>query len=113
MSAKFDFKTLETGFEADWPVKVNRPKDGGQVEVREFDARFRSPTPAITAEAEAIEDIGARLKFTLKSCMIGLGKSETEALTPELFEALWADTAAMRALVVAFGEFRTGSPAKN
>ena len=35
MSVKFDFKTLKTGFEADWPVTVNVPQDGGTVEKQE------------------------------------------------------------------------------
>lgn len=113
MSAKFDFKTLETGFEADWPVKVSLPVDGGGVEVQTFMARFRSPTPADTKAADAIEDIAQRLKFTLQSCLVGLAKSEDQTLTPDLFEAMWASTPVMKALVAAFGEFRTGSPAKN
>ena len=32
MSLKFDFKTLEQPFEADWPVLVPVPQDGGGVQ---------------------------------------------------------------------------------
>lgn len=113
MTIKFDFKTLETGFEADWPVQVGVPVDGGKIETREFMARFRTPKKAETEAAEKIEDQAEKLKFIVKTGFIGLGAGETDTLTPDMFEQMWASSNVQVALIRAFGTFRTASPAKN
>lgn len=50
MAVKFDFKGLGEVFEANWPVSISVPLDGGEVEVQTFTARFRLLDQA-TAEA--------------------------------------------------------------
>lgn len=113
MSIKFDFKTLTTGFEADWPVQVGVPADGGKIVTQEFMARFRTPSPDQIKEADAIENPSAQLKFIIQTGFISLGAGETDTLTPELFEQMWASSNVQLALMRAFGTFRTASPAKN
>ncbi|MNU42678.1 hypothetical protein D3C71_314430 [compost metagenome] len=113
MTIKFDFKTLETGFEADWPVQVAVPVDGGKVEQREFMARFRTPTPAEIEAADKIEDQTDKLKLIVQTGFIGLGAGETDTLTPAMFEQMWTSSNVQLALIRAYGTFRTASPAKN
>lgn len=113
MSNKFDFKTLETGFEADWPVVVSAPLDGGTFQDQTFTARFKTPTRSELAEIAAIADWQPRLKRALQIGLVGLGKDEGETLTPALFEDLWAMQNVQLALIRAYGAFQSGAPAKN
>lgn len=114
MTAKFDFRTLETGYAADWPVKVQVPVDGGTFETREFSARFRSLTADEQAGLERDHaDLSDRLEQTLRLGFVDLGKAEGDKLTPELFGKLWGDERVRLALIQAYGEFRRGAPAKN
>lgn len=126
MSAKFDFKSLDTGYEADWPVSVPVPIDGGTVEMRDFMARFRTLTKA---EIEALEQAekdrdadgeGAKalawletFKATIRLGFVGFGKGENETLTPELFDKLWGHPPTQGALIKAWRTFVQVSPAKN
>lgn len=112
MSVKFDFKTLETGYEADWPVTVKIPIDGGLVEEQTFMARFRTPTPAERAELEAMDTM-KRLERAMEIGFVGLAKSEDEPLTPELRARLWGEQTVQIALIRAYATFQTGTPAKN
>ena len=114
MSLKFDFNTLATGFEADWPVIVGVPVDGGKIEEREFMARFRTLTPEEQDQIEADEDMEGRLKASVQRGFVGLGAGETDKTPPaELFEILWRHPPSRLGLIRAYGRFSTGSPAKN
>lgn len=113
MSAKFDFKTLDTGFAADWPVKVGVPADGGVVQVQTFMARFRTPTKAEAEQLAEIPGYPERLKAALKLGFVALGKEEGETLTEEMFEKMWASQNVQLGLIKAYGEFQTAAPAKN
>lgn len=113
MSAKFDFKTLDTGFAADWPVKVGVPADGGLVEVQTFTARFRTATKAEGEELANIADYVARLKALVRLGFVALGKGEDETLTDEMFEKMWAAQNVRSGLIAAYTEFQTAAPAKN
>lgn len=111
MAAKYDFKTLKTGFAADWPVKVKMPADGGKMEVQEFMARFRSLT------REEMEGITETEYFprTYEILKLGfsLAKSEGETLTPDMLADMWATANVQLAVMEAYGEFQRGAPAKN
>lgn len=113
MSAKFDFKTLETGFAADWPVKVKVPQDGGKIEIQTFEARFVSKTKeefdALIAEATEKNDEN----LLLRTVFVGLGKSETDKFTPELRDLMIATQPVREALTTAYREFAGGIEAKN
>lgn len=115
MANTFDFKTLDTGFEADWPVAVKAPIDGGAVEVQTFMARFRTPTPTEQAEIDAAGKDPAldQFKIALKIGFVGLAKSEGETLTEAMFDKMWATSNVQLALIRAYSDFRSGSPAKN
>lgn len=113
MSIKFDFKTLDTGFTASWPVQVGVPADGGKIETQEFNARFRTPTKDEAETLAKIEDYMERLKAALQLGFVGLGDGETEKLTPEMFEKMWAAQNVQLALIKAYSAFQTSAPAKN
>lgn len=113
MSAKFNFKTLETGFEADWPVTVSVPLDGGKAEEQTFQARFRSLSAVEQAEIDAQPDATGRLRAGLEKAFVRFGAGESEALTPELFETMWRAPNVQIGLIRAYNAFILGSPAKN
>lgn len=113
MTTKFDLRTLDQGYECDWPVLVKQPVDGGTVQEQEFMARFRTPTTAEQEELKGIADLNERLKRALQIGFVGLAKSEGEELTPETFEAMWRMQHVQMALIRSYTGFQTGSPAKN
>lgn len=115
MSKQFDFKTLDTGFAADWPVEVKVPIDGGGVEVQTFMAHFRTPTPKEQAEIDAALTDPAldQYRVALKIGFVGLAKSEDEILTDAMFDKMYGTPNVQSALIRAYAGFRTGSPAKN
>lgn len=114
MTVKFDFKTLDTGFAADWPVKVSVPVDGGAVETQTFMAQFRTPRPDERTELDAMTDINARLKRSLEIGFVGLGQGEETNLTAAaLLAKLWSAPNVQLALIRAYGEFQAGIAAKN
>ncbi len=113
MSAKFDFKTLETGFAADWPVRVKVPQDGGKIEIQTFEARFVTKTKdefaALIAEATEKDDEN----LLLRTVFVGLGKSEMEEFTTELRDLMIGTQSVREALTAAYREFSGGIEAKN
>lgn len=115
MTVKFDFKTLETGFEADWPVTVPVPTDGGGSQEQTFMARFRTPTPGEQAEIDAAKGERSvdQFKVALKIGFVGLAKSEGQTLTDAMFDRMWAAPNVQLALIQAYANFRSGAPAKN
>lgn len=113
MSVKFDFKSLDTGFEADWPVTVGVQKDGGVIEEQTFMARFKTPSPAKQEELKAIEEPNPRLRAALKDGFVGFATSEGETLTDAMFDKMWGAQNVQLGLIRAFMAFQTGTPAKN
>jgi len=110
MTAKFNFKTLGSPIEADWPVKIPVPQDGGTVEIQELDVRF------VLLTAEQIKALDAKddaIKNALRAAITGFGKTEPTKFTPELLEQLLAMPFVLRALNLAYGEFSIGVAAKN
>lgn len=107
MALKFDFKSLEHSFEADWPVSVQVPQDGGETQEQTFDVRFRTLTPAEQAETEkAADPQGAKLRLALVDV-----KGET--FTPELVDQLLSRGWVLLGLLRAYTKFVLGQPAKN
>ena len=86
--------------------------NGSAMEV-EFTAVFRTPTPDEADEQKAIEDYLARGQLSVRTGFIGLGKDEEHTFTPELKEKLLTSEWTSLGLMKAYGEFRSGSPAKN
>ncbi len=109
MSVKFDFKTLETGFKAVWPVNVNVPQDGGAIEVQTFDAVFLALTPEETDEAQKAKDPNAWAnKF-----WVGLPNVDPAEFT-DAYRKKFLDRAYVRqALITSYIQFLQGIPAKN
>ena len=109
MKAKFDFASLDQPFEADWPVTVNVPQDGGTVIEQTFMARFRlldqKALDAITADADK--------DAFLAAFWIGFGPGEDTAFTPEIFSGCMQRQYVRAALVNAYYGFAAGAPAKN
>jgi hypothetical protein len=109
MSVKFDFKSLETGFKAVWPVNVNVPQDGGGIEVQTFDAVFLALTPEETEEAQKANDPNAWPgKF-----WIGLSEVEPAEFTEALRKKFLDRAYVRQALITAYIQFMQGIPAKN
>lgn len=107
MAVKFDFKSLGEPFEANWPVRPSVPLDGGEVEVREFMARFR------LLGASDFEDINKTDKDgweTHRRFLVGLVGEE---LTPELKEQLINTQYVREALMAAYRQFASGIAVKN
>ena len=109
MKAKFDFGSLDQPFEADWPVTVNVPQDGGTVKEEGFMARFRlldqAALDAVTADADK--------DAFLAAFWIGFGAGQAEVFTPELFSGSMQRQYVRAALVNAYYGFAAGAPAKN
>ena len=107
---KFDFGSLEKDIEADWPVRVQVPQDDGKVLEQTLSLRFR-----LHGDAELVS-LGMGLeavKAALRKCVVGFGRSEEQAFTPELFDQMMNRAYVRTAIVQAYGEFALGIPAKN
>ncbi len=110
MAAKFNFKSLGEPFEADWPVSVPVPQDGGEVETQTFTARFR------LLSKEDLEDAVANAKDAFeiqRRVWVGFGKDETMTLTQELFDQGMATPYFRVALMEAYQRFSQGIASKN
>jgi hypothetical protein len=109
MASKFDFKGLDQPFEADWPVTVQVPQDGGTVEPQTFMARFRMIPPETVQELIKSDD----QDLYVKTLFVGLGAGEEaddfEALRAKMLSRPYVRLAIQRS----FSEFQAGVPAKN
>lgn len=110
MNPKFNFKRLGETFEADWPVVVSVPQDGGTVTKEEFMARFRLITDADLAEITKDDKDG---KALYRAFWVGFGKGTDEEFTPELMEHVLSANYARGALFTAYQLFAQGIAAKN
>lgn len=109
MTAKFDFGSLGRPFEANWPVRVPVPQDGGVVETQEFLARFRLLSEEEMEAVKASEDPDAfQMAF-----WIGLAGEDKDEFTPELVKAALGRIYVRQALLKAYYDFAAGIPAKN
>jgi hypothetical protein len=107
---KFDFATLATGIERDWPVLVDVPQDGGGTMEQEFSVRFR------LVDQEELEAQGPGVKgqkAALRLVIAGLGADEEQAFTPAFLEQLLAPPYMRNALNLAYTKFAHGVAAKN
>lgn len=108
MTVKFDFKTLGQPFEADWPVTVQVPQDGGKVQEQTFEVRFRTLTKEEQEqlEAEGVDAPTEKLRLALVDV-----KGET--FSPELVEQLLGTPYVFLGMLRAYTTFVLGQPAKN
>jgi hypothetical protein len=109
MSAKFDFGSLDAPFEADWPVTVNVPKDGGETEPQTFMARLRLLTQEELDAAKESEGTDGYIA----SFFVGFGQGETTSFSPELLAKMIRRPYVRVALMQAFRGFQLGIAAKN
>jgi hypothetical protein len=107
---KFDFGSLDRDIEADWPVRVSVPQDGGKAQEEVFLVRFR-----VTSDADLISlGMGVEAaKKSLRKCIVGLAQSEGRELTDELLTKMLDRAYIRTALVTAYSEFSLGIEAKN
>lgn len=111
MTAQFDFSALTRPFEADWPVSVNVPQDGGEVKAVTFMARFR-----LIKDKElkaVIEAEGFTLQDLPRAFFVGFGKGVTQEFSPELREEMIATPWVRLGLQDAYQKFSQGIAAKN
>lgn len=107
---KFDYGSLDAPFEADWPVTVQVPQDGGESQEQKLVVRFRLVDDA---ELEALGEGVAAQKAALRQVVVGFGKSEEQAFSAELLERMLARAYVRNGLNKAYGQFVLGIPAKN
>lgn len=107
---KFDFGSLDRPFEADWPVKVNVPQDGGTVAEETFTVRFRVLTDD---EMTAVEKHKEPSKELIRQAAIGFAQDAGAEFSPALLEQMLSRGFVRLALNRAYGEFAMGSAAKN
>lgn len=109
MSVKFDFKTLETGFEAVWPVSVNVPQDGGAIEVQTFDMVFRT----LTAEEHDAAQKSSDPDAWPNAFMVRLAGDNAQELTPEFRKQLLGRAYVRQGIITSYVQFSQGIAAKN
>lgn len=116
MSVKFDFSTLETGFEALWPVEVKVPQDGGTFQTQTFTARLRHvPVEELQAvldkaKAEPSDEIDVISIPALY--FVGLGPDEKATWSPELRDKMLRRRFVREGLERAYHHFSTGEAAR-
>lgn len=113
MSAKFNFSTLETGFEALWPVTVKVPQDGGTIEVQTFTARLRALSKDDAKAAIASDDPFAAYKLGIVAVPDAPPIRDPNGQPLPFFDQLLAPEWVRDGFDAAFREFRTGVAAKN
>ncbi|MFN3513461.1 MAG: hypothetical protein ACK41C_10470 [Phenylobacterium sp.] len=110
MAVKFNFQSLDQAVEADWPVSVNVPTDGGKVEVQTFTARFKllqqAEIEAAIAEAKDAYELARRF-------FVGFGKGEETTLTEDLFVKMMGTPYVREAIQAAYRNFTHGVAVKN
>jgi len=110
MADKFNFGRLDQTFEADWPVAVPVPQDGGTIKTEEFMARFR-----LLAERDLPSVIKSDTdgREVFRRFFVGFGKDTDRELTEELFNQLVDTTYVRDAISRAYRNFAQGIAAKN
>lgn len=110
MTVKFDFKSLGQPFEADWPVTVNVPKDGGGVDAQEFMARFRQIGDEELKEIREGDKDGLEV---YRRFFVGLGPDAGAEWSHTLRDQMLATPHVRLALFKAFQGFNNGVAVKN
>lgn len=110
MTVKFKFASLDEPFEAEWPVVVDVPQDGGTTAPQEFMARFR----LLEGEAwKALED-STDPEALFKTFFIGLGAAEGPVEDfPALRDKMLGRAYVLKALRQAYFGFAAGVAVKN
>ena len=106
---KFEFAKLDAAIEADWPVKISVPQDGGGVEVQNLTVRF-----LMVDEAE-LSKLGDGLegsKASLRKVVVGFGRDETTPFTSELLDKMLTRPFVRLALNNAYRDFCLGQVAE-
>jgi hypothetical protein len=107
---KFDFATLESEIEADWPVEISVPTDGGGVSKQTLTVRFRMISDdALSALGDGLK--GA--KASLRRVIVGFGHDEPTPFSAELLEKMLDRAYVRQALTMGYGQFALGIEAKN
>lgn len=111
MDLEFDFDALDTQIEADWPVEVSVPKDGGKTEIQKLNVRYRLLSDA---ELEAVNAPGKdSAREAMRLAIVGFGKDTKREFTPAALEKMLSKGYVRLALNRAYGGFSMGIPAKN
>ena len=113
MSAKFNFTTLETGFEALWPVTVKVPQDGGEISIETFEARLRAINKEEAQAAIASEDPFAVYKAAIVAVPNAPPIRDAAGQPLAFFDKLLTPEWMRDGFDEAFREFRKGVAAKN
>lgn len=106
----FDFGSMDQPFEADWPVDVSVPVEGGRVSKQRLTVRYR-----LIPDAELAE-LGDGLdgqKTALRRVVVGFSGRDAPAFSEQLLEAMLDRAYVRNALTLGYAQFATGSPAKN
>ena len=107
---KFDFGAMERRVEADWPVIVPVPQDGGKLQEQTLQVRFQLLDESEEKEIDAGEDAG---RERIRRAVLGFAGSEQAEFTPELLEAMLNRPYVRLALNKAYAEFSVGVAPKN
>lgn len=113
MSVKFNFKTLETGFEALWPVTVKVPQDGGKISIETFEARLRALDLEAAKAAIESNDPFAIYKAGVVDVPGAPALRDAEGNPTPFFDQLLTPEWMRNGLEEAFKQFRTGVAAGN
>lgn len=111
MTAQFDFSSLDGPFEADWPVDVSVPQDGGAVKTERFMARFRLISADELKAMIAADDF--EMDMLPKRYFVGFGLGETQIFSEALRESMIQRPYIKAALEKAYQAFAMGIAAKN
>lgn len=114
MPVKFDYQGLSQAFEADWPVHVQVPQDGGTTEEQVFEARFRLYEEPEVAEGETPPPPPEDAEF-LRTVFVGLAGPDapTGPDFERVRELMLRRTYVRLAIFRAYNRFQAGAPAKN
>lgn len=110
MAVKFKFESLGQPFEADWPVLVPVPQDGGKVTEEEFLVRWKRVMPDRVKELLAGPD---GWPAVIREALVKVYDEGKDVQTPALVDQLLADPRVELALMKSLGSFGSASPVKN
>ena len=109
-TAKFDFTRLGKPFEADWPVVVPVPQNGGTTRDETFSARFRLLEGE---EAQTAAKAADQARETLRRAFVGFGAGEAQEWSETVRDQLIETDFVRVGLARAYGAFSIGAAAKN
>ena len=102
---KFNFAALDAPIEADWPVTIKVPQDGGKTLEQYLTVRFRMGSEVELAKlGDGVEGSIA----SIRAVVVGFGKNEETPFTPELLEKMLAAPYVRLGLLNGYREFALG-----